>query len=129
MQPTKSPNSDMPAVVSRLLSDSTDASTNAITMVAKYSVGPNINETCASTGDNVATMTKPTHPATNDPIAAIASAGPARPLRAIGWPSMQITTELGSPGMLSMIAVVEPAMVPRHVDPDHDWRRSRKRQR
>ena len=53
-------------------------------------------------------MTKPTQPATNEAIAAIASAGPAWPLRAIGWPSMQMTTELGSPGMLSMMAVVEP---------------------
>ena len=41
--------------------------------------------------------------------AAMHSAGPARPWRAIGWPSKQITTEDGSPGMLSMIAVVEPA--------------------
>jgi hypothetical protein len=42
-------------------------------------------------------------------MAEMHSAGPARPLRAIGCPSIQITTELGSPGMFSMMAVVEPA--------------------
>jgi len=33
---------------------------------------------------------------------------PARPLRAIMWPSMAVTTEVASPGMLTRMAVVEP---------------------
>ena len=41
-------------------------------------------------------------------IAAAASAAPARPWRAIWWPSMQVTTDEVSPGRLTRIAVVEP---------------------
>ena len=47
-------------------------------------------------------------PAMNEPIAAMPSAGPARPFRAIWWPSSVVTTEDDSPGMLTRIAVVEP---------------------
>ena len=47
-------------------------------------------------------------PAMNEPIAAMASAAPARPLRAMPWPSMQVTTEADSPGSLTRIEVVEP---------------------
>ena len=47
-------------------------------------------------------------PAMNDAIAAIASAGPARPCFAIWWPSMQVTIAEDSPGTLTRIAVVEP---------------------
>ena len=50
-----------------------------------------------------------TQPAKNEERAEVQSAGPARPWRAIGWPSMQITTEVGSPGMLSMMALVAAA--------------------
>ncbi len=50
----------------------------------------------------------PTQPAKNEPSAAMASAAPARPLRAIMCPSMQVTTEELSPGILTRIAVVEP---------------------
>ena len=53
-------------------------------------------------------MAVATQPAKNEPSAAMASAEPARPLRAIMWPSMQVTTEELSPGMLTRIAVVEP---------------------
>ena len=35
-------------------------------------------------------------------------AGPARPWRAIWWPSMQVTTDEVSPGMFTRIEVVEP---------------------
>ena len=45
-----------------------------------------------------------TQPAKNEPIAAIASAGPARPCFAIWWPSSVVTTEDDSPGMLTRIA-------------------------
>ena len=49
-----------------------------------------------------------TQPAKNEPIAAMPSAGPARPCNAIWWPSMIVTTDDASPGMLTRIAVVEP---------------------
>ena len=47
-------------------------------------------------------------PATNEPIAAVASAWAPRPLPAISWPSMAVTIEPNSPGVLSRIEVVEP---------------------
>ena len=49
-----------------------------------------------------------TVPAKNEPMAAMPSATPARPWRAIWWPSSVVTTEVASPGMLTRIAVVEP---------------------
>ena len=49
-----------------------------------------------------------TQPAKNEPIAAMASAGPARPCFAIWKPSSVVTTELASPGILTRIDVVEP---------------------
>ncbi len=47
-------------------------------------------------------------PAKNEPSAAVASAGPARPRRAISWPSIAVTADEVSPGRLMRIAVVEP---------------------
>ena len=49
-----------------------------------------------------------TQPAKNELKAVMHSAGPARPCCAIGCPSKQITTAEVSPGMFSMIDVVEP---------------------
>jgi hypothetical protein len=49
-----------------------------------------------------------TQPAKKDASAATAKAGPARPWRAIGWPSKQITSDDGSLGMFSIIADVAP---------------------
>ena len=47
----------------------------------------------------------------NEPIAAMPSAAPARPCRAIWCPSMQVTTDAASPGMLSRIDVVDPPYI------------------
>ena len=51
-------------------------------------------------------------PATNEPIAAVASACAARPAFAILLPSMAVTTEDDSPGVFSRIEVVEPPYMP-----------------
>ena len=50
----------------------------------------------------------PKVPAMNEPTAAMQSAAPARPFRAMALPSMQVITEAASPGMRSRIEVVEP---------------------
>ena len=47
-------------------------------------------------------------PATKEPMAAVASAAPARPLLAILLPSMAVTMLAVSPGVLSKMDVVEP---------------------
>ena len=51
-------------------------------------------------------------PATKEPIAAVASAGPPRPARAILLPSSAVTIEALSPGVLRRIDVVEPPYMP-----------------
>ena len=54
----------------------------------------------------------PSVPATKLPMAAVASAAPARPRRAIWWPSIAVTMVALSPGVLSRIEVVEPPYIP-----------------
>ncbi len=51
-------------------------------------------------------------PAINDPIAAVPSAAPPRPRRAILLPSKAVIIEALSPGVLSKIEVVEPPYIP-----------------
>ena len=65
----------------------------------------------ATTGAAKVTSTVPMVPATNEPIAAVASAAPARPFLAILLPSMAVTMEPASPGVLSRIEVVEPPYI------------------
>ncbi len=51
-------------------------------------------------------------PATKEPMAEVASAGPPLPLRAILLPSSAVTMEALSPGVLSRMEVVEPPYMP-----------------
>ena len=51
------------------------------------------------------------NPATNEPMAAVASAAPARPALAILLPSRAVITEPLSPGVLSKIDVVDPPYI------------------
>ena len=53
------------------------------TISEKYSDGPNFSATSASGGAATAMISVATQPAKNEPSAAMASAGPARPCRAI----------------------------------------------
>jgi len=87
---------------------STTANIRPSTMSEKYSAGPNHSAILVSGSPSAATRMVETQPATNEPIAAMASAAPARPCRAIWWPSRQVTTEVASPGMLTSTDVVEP---------------------
>jgi hypothetical protein len=50
-------------------------------------------------------------PATKEPTAAMARAAPARPRRAISYPSMQVITDAASPGIRMSIEVVEPPYI------------------
>ena len=54
----------------------------------------------------------PIVPATNDPMAAVASACAARPALAILLPSIAVITDDDSPGVFSRIEVVEPPYMP-----------------
>jgi hypothetical protein len=65
----------------------------------------------ATTGAKKVTSTVAIVPATKEPIAAVASAAPARPLLAIRLPSIAVTIEPASPGVLSRIEVVEPPYI------------------
>ncbi len=83
------------------------------TIRLKYSGGPNATATRASDGATSMSRMIENVPATNDDIAAMPSAGPARPRFAISWPSRQVTTLAASPGILTRIEVVEPP----YIDP------------
>jgi hypothetical protein len=77
-------------------------------MTAKFSGGPNFSATDVSMGENSVRPATLMVPATKEPIAAIPSAAPARPCRAIMCPSRHVTTDAASPGILTRIDVVEP---------------------
>ena len=62
---------------------STAAATRPISISEKYSGASNFSAISASGGPNSAIISVQTVPAKNEPRAAIASAGPARPCRAI----------------------------------------------
>src|SRR5450432_587005 len=104
----KSPSSTMASALRIEPRASTTAKHRPSTMREKYSAGPNSSATEVSGAPSAATSTVDTQPAKNEPIAAMESAGPARPWRAIWCPSSAVTTEDDSPGMLMRIDVVEP---------------------
>ncbi len=85
--------------------------TNANTISAKYSVGPNLSATSTTSGASKVSKMVAIVPATNEPIAEVASAGPARPRLAILLPSSAVAIEADSPGVLSRMVVVEPPYI------------------
>jgi hypothetical protein len=74
----------------------------------KNSAEPKPSAMLARAGAKRTRTSVPIVPAKNEPIAAAASAGPARPCSAISWPSMAVTADDVSPGRLIRIAVVDP---------------------
>ena len=80
-------------------------------MRAKYSGGPKLSVTRARNGARKVKSTTLNVPAMKDPNAAMPSAAPARPCRAIACPSRHVTTDAASPGMLTRIDVVEPPYI------------------
>ena len=85
--------------------------TKASSISMKYSGGPSWTANSATIGANSVTSTVASVPATNEPIAAVASAAPARPFLAILKPSSAVTMVPVSPGVLSRIDVVEPPYI------------------
>ena len=81
-------------------------------MTAKYSGAPIEIANRVITGMVNTTSRVPMVPATKEPIAAVASACAARPPLAIRLPSMAVTTDDDSPGVLSRIEVVDPPYMP-----------------
>ena len=81
---------------------------NATTISAKYSAGPKRSAISASAGAATVRPTMPRVPATNEPIAAVASAADARPACAIRCPSMAVMMAPLSPGVFMRIDVVDP---------------------
>ncbi len=80
--------------------------------MAKYDGAPSLTTTSATVGTSTHSSTVPIVPATNEPMAAVASAWAARPDLAILLPSMAVTTDEDSPGVLSRIDVVDPPYIP-----------------
>jgi hypothetical protein len=82
-RPSSSPRITMQIALISEPCASTTADTRPSTISEKYSAGPNLRATSASGGANMATISVETQPAKKDASAAVASAGPARPWRAI----------------------------------------------
>ena len=84
--PTRPSSSPSTIIAIALISDP-DASTTApispSTISEKYSAGPNLNASSTIGPASAARINVPTVPAKNEPSAAVASAAPARPRRAI----------------------------------------------
>ncbi len=85
-----------------------DTVVKASTMTAKYSAGPNFNANSTATGAITVSRITAMVPATKEPMAAVANAGPARPRLAIMLPSIAVMMVADSPGVFSRIEVVEP---------------------
>ena len=81
------------------------------TIRAKNSAGPNFSASVASGMATTTSATVASTPPTNEPMAAMPSADPARPWRAIAWPSMQVTTDAASPGTLIRTEVIVPPYI------------------
>jgi hypothetical protein len=79
---------------------------------AKYEGAPSSTTSSATGGARKTSRAVPIDPATNDPIAAVASAWAARPVLAILLPSRAVITEEDSPGVFSRIEVVDPPYIP-----------------
>ena len=89
-----------------------DTVMNARIIRAKYSAGPNDRANLTIVGAISASPSVAISPATKEPMAAVASAGPPRPARAILLPSSAVTMEALSPGVFKRIEVVEPPYMP-----------------
>ena len=85
-----------------------DTVVNASTITAKYSAGPNLSAMSTTIGESSVSATVASVPATKEPMAEVASAGPARPALAMRLPSIAVTMVADSPGVLSRIDVVDP---------------------
>ena len=81
--PTSNPRTTMASAFTMSPLERHAAATKAISIREKYSGAPNLSAISAIGGPNSAISSVPTQPATNEATAAIASAGPARPWRAI----------------------------------------------
>ena len=81
--PSSSPITTMASDLTMSPCASTAAATRPISISEKYSGAPNFSAISASGGPASAISSVPKVPAKNEPIAAMASAGPARPCRAI----------------------------------------------
>src|SRR3954469_17151538 len=87
---------------------STTAKHKPSTISEKYSAGPNFSARAVSGTPSAATSTVEKQPAMNEPMAAIASAGPGRRGFPIWGPWGGGAREDDSPGMLIRIEVVGP---------------------
>ena len=81
--PSSSPSTIMPTALSSEPEASTTAPISPSTMSEKYSAGPKWMAISARGGAKAARISVPAQPAKNEPMPAAASAGPARPARAI----------------------------------------------
>ena len=98
MSPRKMPKTRLVSPRTAELPSTAETVTKASTISEKYSAGPNLSAKSTTTGARKVSPTSRCVPATKEPIAAVASAAPARPRRAIWLPSSAVTMVALSPG-------------------------------
>ena len=84
------------------------STSSASTIRPNSAAGPICSMSFANGGANSISPTTLTVPPMKLPIAAIISAGPARPCIAMAWPSIQVMIDAASPGIRTRIDVVDP---------------------
>ena len=89
-----------------------ETATSASSRIAKYDGAPSCTTAEETLGANSTRSAVAMVPATKDPMAAVARAWAARPRFAIWLPSIAVTTDEDSPGVLSRIDVVDPPYMP-----------------
>ena len=109
--PKKSPRNRLARPLRVELPSTAATVTNAKIISAKYSAGPKAIAISTTIGASSVSRMVAMVPATNDPIAEVASAGPARPRLAIWFPSSAVAREADSPGVLSRMVEVEPPYI------------------
>ena len=107
-RPSSRPSSTIATALSSEPCASTMEPTRPSTISEKYSAARNWSASRDNGGLAIAISPVAMVPANSEPSAAMASAAPALPLRAIWYPSRHVTTDDDSPGMFTRIAVVEP---------------------
>src|SRR3990167_115018 len=83
--PSRSPRHIETSALTRDRPPSAETAVSPSSIRLKYSAGPNEIATHASGGASSIRPTVESVPATNEPMAAVASAAPARPRFALGW--------------------------------------------
>ena len=97
--------------MARLAPATRTTTTRPNTLMARYSRGPNLTASSASSGAMNARHTTLTSPPMMDPVSDRPRASPPRPSLNILWPSWTVAMAAPVPGMPTAMAEIEPPYI------------------